>query len=96
MSVKLTVDAYYLGTENENPEGIIVEVNGKTVGECLNRYIATRPNLKAGFFDRDGALDTNTFIFINKIPIISNQLMREVKDGDEIRVKYNRMHGCPP
>ena len=96
MNVKLTIDAYYQGTENQNPEGIIVQVNGKTIGECLNQYLATRPSLKMDFFDRDGMLDINTFIFINKVPIISKHLAREVRDGDEVKVMYNRMHGCPP
>ena len=88
MSIKLNIDAQFLGTEKASLEGIYFDVNGKTVGECLGQFLNSKPVLKMDFFDKTGNLSPTIFVFINKAPVISGQLEREVKDGDEVRIMY--------
>jgi hypothetical protein len=94
MSVKLNIDAQFIGTEKQNPEGIYLEVKGKTVGECLGQYLDSKPLLTIDFFDKAGKLGPTTFVFVNRAPLISGQLDREVKDGDEVKIIYSPMRGC--
>ena len=94
MSIKLNIGAPFLGKEQENPQGIAFEAKGKTVGDCLDQYLATRPNLKKDFFNKTGGLDTNIYVFVNTQAVISDHLQKEVKDGDEVKIMYAEMHGC--
>ncbi len=94
MSVHLSVDPKFLGIEESNHEDIKLDVSGKTVGDCLNQYLATRPDLKKDILSPNGNVNTTTYVWINKNPIISDHLVKEVKDGDELRLMYAEMHGC--
>ena len=94
MSVKLNIDAQFLLKEQDSPDGTTFEAKGKTVGECLKQYLATRPHLKKDFLNKWGGLDTNIYVFINKQSVTSEHLEKEVKDGDEIKIMYARVHGC--
>jgi molybdopterin converting factor small subunit len=94
MNVKLNIDAQFLLKEPDSPDGITFKAKGKTVGECLKQYLATRPNLKKDFFNRWARLDTNINVFINKQAVTSDHLEKEVKDGDEVKIMYALTHGC--
>ena len=94
MSVNLSIDAKFLGREEPDAEDIRLEVSGTTVGDCLNQYLATNPPLKKNMFNNEGKLETTTYVFINKNPLISDHLVAQVKPGDEVRVMYAEMHGC--
>jgi hypothetical protein len=94
MSINLNIDAKFLGKEETNPEDIKLEVSGATVGDCLKEYLATKPDLKKDFFSPNGNLNTTTYVFINKNPLISDHLLAKVKPGDEVRFMYYEMHGC--
>ena len=94
MSIYLSVDPKFLGIEEKDREDVKLEVNGKTVGECLGQYLATRPDLKKDIVSPDGKLDRNAYVFINKDPVIADHLDKEVRSGDEVRFMYAEMHGC--
>jgi hypothetical protein len=94
MSIYLSIDARFLGREETDPEDIKLKVNGTTVGDCLKQYLATNPPLKKDFFNKDGKLETTTYVFINEIPVISDHLTAKVQAGDEVRILYAEMHGC--
>ncbi len=94
MSVYLSIDAKFLGIEESDHEDFKLEVNGKTVGDCLSQYLESKPAIKKDFFDQNGKLNTTTYVFINKNPIISDHLEKEVHDGDQLRFMYAEMHGC--
>jgi sulfur carrier protein ThiS len=79
MGVKLNIDAQFLLKEQDHPSGITFEATGKTVGDCLKLYLATKPHL---------------YVFINKQAVTSEHLEKEVQDGDEIKIMYARVHGC--
>ena len=94
MSTRLTIDAEFLLNENEFPQGDTFEAKGKTVVECINQYLSTHPHLKRDIFNKWGRLDMNIFVFINNQEVRSDQLQRELKDGDEIKITWAEMHAC--
>jgi hypothetical protein len=65
MIVNLSIDAVFLGFEDDNHDGIRFKANGNTVDDCLNQYLATKPEVKRDFFDKTGKLDITTYVFIN-------------------------------
>ena len=94
MSIYLSVDPKFLGIEEKDQEDIKLVVDGKTVGECLGQYLATKPDLKKTIVLPDGKVDRNTYVFINKDPVFADHLAKEVHPGDEVRFQYAEMHGC--
>ena len=68
--------AYYVDNQD------IVEVNGKTIGECLKNLVAQFPNLK--MFDKEGNLYSYIYISVNGEDAYPNELEKPVKDGDEL------------
>ena len=64
----------------------VIEVNGSTTGQCLNRLVEDFPNLKTEIFDKNGDLLGYLTIFVNKEPAFPDELARPVKDGDEIHI----------
>jgi len=63
-----------------------VEVNGSTVGECLDDLIRQYPDTKKWLFDRNGIL--LVLIRINEETTIRHResLNRPVADGDELHL----------
>lgn len=67
-----------------------IEVNGKTVGQCLNQLISLVPALKEAIFyeTRDGlAIRSSMQVKVNKQIVYSEDLAKEVQNGDEIQIK---------
>jgi hypothetical protein len=94
MSAYLNIDAKFLGKEEPDAEDFRLEVNGATVGDCLKQYLATNPPLKKNMLKNEHEVETTTYVFINKNPLISDHLVAVVKPGDEVRFMYAEMHGC--
>jgi molybdopterin converting factor small subunit len=63
-----------------------VEVEGKTVGECLRNVVKQFPGLDASIFDKKGGLSHLVEIYLNLQSAYPNELAKPVKDGDEIHV----------
>lgn len=84
MSIKVHL---YLGlprlTQNEDLADII-EVDGNTVGQCLDFLMRDFPDVKKGLFDENDRLLDRIDIWINNMPAYTDGLDRTVKDGDEI------------
>ena len=81
MSIKVhpgPLFSYY--TDNQN----VVEVAGKTVGECLKNLVEQFPRLK--IFDKDGKLYSYIVISVNRENAYPNELEKPVKDGDELLI----------
>ena len=89
MSVKVAVPTY-LQVFTDNME--TVEVNGKTVGECLKNLSERFPDIEKVLFDNDGRLfysGLNTVaIYVNGADAYPEDLDKKVKNGDEIRILY--------
>ncbi len=94
MSIKMNIGGQFVGKELECPDGFTFEAEGKTVGDCLDQYLATKPNLKIDFFNKFGKLDNDIYVFINEQAVISDHLEKPVKDGDKVKIMYAQMHGC--
>ena len=89
MSVKIVIPSN-LQVFTNNTE--VVDVEGKTVGECLNNLIKKFPNANKVLFDDDGELFnyglTSVTVYVNKEDVYPDGLAKPVKDGDEIHILY--------
>ncbi len=61
-----------------------VEVNGKTVGDCLNNLVKRFPDIKNGLFDEKGNVLNVVEIYVNDESAYPDELLKPVSDGDEI------------
>lgn len=83
MSVKihlhLTLRQYTNGEDT-------VEVQGKTVGECLKDLVRKFPGLEPSIFDKKGKLNHIVEIYLNLQSAYPDELAKPVKHGDEIHI----------
>ncbi|MBN2033114.1 MAG: MoaD/ThiS family protein [Deltaproteobacteria bacterium] len=63
-----------------------IDVEGRTVGECLRNVVKQFPGLEASLFDKKGGLSHLVEIYLNHSSAYPNELAKPVKDGDEIHV----------
>jgi molybdopterin converting factor small subunit len=63
-----------------------VEVEGNTVGECLNHLIKKFPQMEKALFTKKDKLINTIEIFVNNTTAYPNELLKPVKDGDEIHL----------
>jgi molybdopterin converting factor small subunit len=64
----------------------IVEVNGNTVGQCLEQLVAKFPEMKSWLFARNGKLNGTIEIYVNSKSSYPEELAMPVKDGDELHI----------
>ena len=62
----------------------IIEVNGDTVGQCLDLLVRDFPDIRKSLFDENGRLLDRIDIWVNDMPAYAEGLDRPVKDRDEI------------
>jgi molybdopterin converting factor small subunit len=62
----------------------VVTVEGNTVGECLNHLIKQFPGMEKALFAKKDKLLNVVEVFINHETAYPNELVKPVKDGDEI------------
>ena len=63
---------------------VVAEVDGSTVGECLEHLIKQFPDIKQALLDKSGKLDMFGDIYLNGESIYPEGLAKPVKDGDEL------------
>ena len=83
MSIKVQVDTA-LYKYFEDPQ--VAEVNGNTVGQCLDDLIKQLPSLKQDLFDQNGKLFSHVEIYINGESADPEKLDKPNKDGDEVHI----------
>jgi len=64
----------------------IVEVEGRTIGDCMQALVVRHPGLKTVLFDEKGALRRNFEIYLNMESAYPNELRKPVKNGDQIHI----------
>jgi molybdopterin converting factor small subunit len=64
----------------------VVAVEGNTVGECLNHLIKQFPGMEKALFAKKDKLLNVVEVFINHETAFPNELIKPVKDGDEIHL----------
>ncbi len=84
MSIKISIPSYMRSFTNNMK---VVEVNGSTVGVCLNHLVKQFPGMKKQLFSKNGNLFENIIISINGESAYPEQLAKPVKkDGDELNI----------
>ena len=81
MSVKVTLHPYL--TEGGAAQ---VELEGKTVGECIKALVARFPAMQAKLFAKPDKLHGYIEILVNTQPTVPKELAYPVKDGDEVAI----------
>lgn len=64
----------------------VVAVEGKTVGECLNQLIKQFPGMEKALFAKKDKLRNVVEVFVNHATAYPNELLKPVKDDDEINL----------
>jgi len=64
----------------------VVAVEGNTVGECLNQLIKQFPEMEKALFAKKDKLLNNVEVYLNHASAYPNELVKPVKDGDEIHL----------
>lgn len=95
MSIKINIPGHSRHFTNNIR---VVEVDGNTVGECLNHLVKKFPEIKTGLFDKDGELLNYFSIYVNGESAYPEELIKPVKDGDELHYRidnYRRVTSRP-
>ena len=83
MSVKVNIHK----THRVYTDGLeAVEVQGGTVGACLEHLVQQYPGMKEGLFDKKGKLLSVVEVYVNNESAYPGELAKSVKDGDEIHL----------
>jgi molybdopterin converting factor small subunit len=64
----------------------VVDVQGNTVGECLNQLIKQFPGMEKALFAKKDKLLNIVEIYVNHVSAYPNELVKPVKGGDEIHL----------
>ena len=83
MSVKIKIHPF-LSQHTNNQD--MVEVNGRTVGQCLEQLVDQFPELKPWLFEKNGKLNRLVEIYVNMESSYPEELAKPVKDGDELHI----------
>ena len=83
MSVKINIHPF-LSQHTNNQD--VVEVNGSTVGQCLEQLVGRFPGLRQWLFEKNGKLNRLVEIYVNAESSYPEELAKPVKDGDELHI----------
>jgi len=64
----------------------VVPVEGNTVSECLNQLIKQFPGMEKALFAKKDKLLNIVEIYVNHATAYPNELVKPVKDGDDIHL----------
>jgi len=93
MSIKL----YLTGNLRNLTKGKkdLFEVNGKTVGECLDHLVSLAPAMKRALFYESGdALYDNVKVLVNRKGVDQEGLEKKINDGDVIYIALMSLKRC--
>ncbi len=85
MSVRIVLPGY-LGMFTGGHE--VVEVNGSTIGECLEHLVGQFPEIENKIFAKSGKLHGYVSIFVNDEDAYPGELTRVINSGDELAILY--------
>lgn len=83
MSVKININPLLYQYTNEQK---IAEVNGDTVGQCLDHLVEQFPDIRKAIFDKNGKLLNYIDIYVNRESAYPEELAKPVKEGDELHI----------
>ena len=83
----MSVNIHIHKTHRQFTNGLgVVTVEGRTVGECLSQLIHQFPGMEKALFAKKDKLLNVIEVFINQTSAYPNELVKPVKDGDEIHL----------
>ena len=83
MSIKINIHK----THRQFTNGLdIVEIDGNTVGACLDNLVREFPDMGKVLFNKNGKLLNVIEIYVNLKSAYPNELAKQVKDGDNIHI----------
>ena len=85
MGIKINISPLLYQYTNDQR---IVEVNGDTVGQCLDHLVKQFPGIEKMLFDKNGKLRIYANIYVNKESAYPKGLAKPVKDGDELDILF--------
>lgn len=83
MSVKINLHPILSNLVNSDD---VVEVNGRTVGQCLDQLVTRFPELKEWIFNKDGHINSIIDVYVNMESSYPEELVKPVTDGDELHI----------
>lgn len=83
----MAVNVHIHATHRQFTNGLeVVEVEGNTVGECLNHLIQQFPGMEKALFAKKDRLLNIVEVYINHASAHPNELVKPVREGDEIHL----------
>ena len=83
MSIKINIHK----THRQFTNGLdIVEIDGNTVGACLDNLVRQFPDMGKVLLNKKGKLLNVIEIYVNLKSAYPNELAKQVKDGDNIHI----------
>ena len=83
----MSINVHIHKTHRQFTNGLdVVEVEGNTVGNCLNQLVGQFPGIEKEIFDKKGNLRNIIEIYLNLKSAYPNELAKPVKDGDDIHL----------
>lgn len=83
----MAVQVHIHATHRQFTDGLeAVAVEGKTVGECLSHLIKQFPGMEKALFARKDKLLNIVEVYLNHASTYPNELVKPVKEGDEIHL----------
>jgi molybdopterin converting factor small subunit len=74
-------------THRRHTEGLeLVEVEGGTIGQCLDRLVERFPEMGGALFKSQGKLRHQIEIYLNMESAYPDELKKPVQAGDEIHI----------
>ena len=64
----------------------VADVNGRTVGECLNDLVKQFPQFEEVLFNKSGKLLKHLDVYINGKSAYPEELAKSVNDGDKLHI----------
>lgn len=92
IQLSITINLHKVYQPYSNGEEII-NVDGKTVNECLRHMIKIHPGLEKAIFIEKEKLHPLVEIFLNLTSTYPDTLRKEVKDGDKIHLIHTLAGG---
>ena len=83
MSIKVHIHPFLIHLADNKD---IHEVDGKTVGECLENLVKKYPKMDEWLFTKDRDLNNMFDVFVNMQSTLSERLDTRVSDGDDINL----------
>jgi molybdopterin converting factor small subunit len=83
----MAVNVHIHKTHRQFTNGLdVIPTEGKTVGECLNHLVLQFPGMEKAIFAKKDKLLNVVEIYVNHATAYPNELVKPVKDGDEIHL----------